>query len=734
MKTHSSSAFKPAFFNRKNSSENNSFKNLISQNNHLEIFDLFENQKIELLKTKKPREKLSYETLQEEFQNWIKSGHLDIELEGVWVFYPWSNRLIHILEKEEFIELRTSRNRHKITDQEQAILLQKKIGIIGLSVGNAVAITMASERICGHIKLADFDTLELSNMNRIRTGLHNIGINKCVITAREIAEIDPFIKVECYTEGIHVGNISSFLFDEGKLDILVDECDDLQIKILARLEAQKNAIPVIMETSDRGMLDIERFDLEENRAILHGLLSGIPHANLINIQPEQRLPLVMKIINAPNTSPRGLASLLELGKTIGTWPQLASAVTLGGGVVTDLTRRILLNKFTSSGRFYVDLEQLIQQPVELKPIIQQVEISDHVSAENGTKITQETFPINQRAIENLISQASKVPSLFNMQPWKWVLKNNTLSVGSETSRTLPFWDSNGTSTQFAIGSAVQIFISKAKDFGINCAASPSTKNNKSTSICFNTSTDSEELAINYKDIKALTTIVNSGEPSEIFEGKITSEIDFISIHNPSMVALISKYLGQLELLGILNPAGHQEYFNQYLKTDQVEDNEGLKFGKNIGDFPFSPEEKMAFSMLKSPSLANAVKEIGHGEIFWTALSKQYNAALAFVFIKRSGNPLHDGRIIQSVTTYISNQDLQLETIFFTNDLFQNLEKFNKIELLQFEDLNKKISTFTEEVVSLDKYYVIQIFRPDSQNISLLRLPLNEILLVDNSNN
>ncbi len=33
----------------------------------------------------------------------------------------------------------------------------------------------------------NFDTLELSNLNRIRTGVHNMGIPKVVITAREIA-------------------------------------------------------------------------------------------------------------------------------------------------------------------------------------------------------------------------------------------------------------------------------------------------------------------------------------------------------------------------------------------------------------------------------------------------------------------------------------------------------------------------------------------------------------------
>ena len=45
------------------------------------------------------------------------------------------------------------------------------------------------ERICGEIRLADFDILELTNLNRIRTGVHNLGLSKTYSVAREISEI-----------------------------------------------------------------------------------------------------------------------------------------------------------------------------------------------------------------------------------------------------------------------------------------------------------------------------------------------------------------------------------------------------------------------------------------------------------------------------------------------------------------------------------------------------------------
>ncbi|WNJ18348.1 ThiF family adenylyltransferase [Pontibacter sp. G13] len=279
---------------------------------------------------------------------------------GIWVYYPWSRRLVRILNEEQFVEVRTNRNRNKLTYQEQQILSQKRVGIIGLSVGKATAITLAMERAFGEIRLADFDTLELSNLNRIHAGIHHLGIPKWELVAREILEIDPFLKVIGYPDGIHPDNLSGFLTTGGKLDVLVDECDSLDIKILCRLAARDLLIPVLMETSDRGMLDVERFDLTPDRPILHGLIDHLDIAELRHLKTsEEKAPFVQAILGADQISDRLRESMADIGTHLLTWPQLASAVALGGAVITDTWRRMVLGEYRSSGRFYVDLSQLV---------------------------------------------------------------------------------------------------------------------------------------------------------------------------------------------------------------------------------------------------------------------------------------------------------------------------------------------------------------------------------------
>lgn len=278
---------------------------------------------------------------------------------GVWVYYPWAHTLVHLLDEAEFVAVRTSRNQYKITPAEQARLGQVRVGIVGLSVGQAVAVTMAMERVCGEIRLADFDTLALTNLNRVRARVHEIGLPKAIIAAREIAEIDPYLTVRCALDGVTEANLDAFLLDGGRLDLLVDESDSLDIKLLARTRARELGIPVLMETSDRGMIDVERFDLEPDRPILHGLVGDLDAATVRGLTTPEKIPHVLQIIGEATISPEMRASLPEIGRTIPAWPQLASAVALGGAVVTDVSRRIALGHEIASGRTYVDLHALV---------------------------------------------------------------------------------------------------------------------------------------------------------------------------------------------------------------------------------------------------------------------------------------------------------------------------------------------------------------------------------------
>jgi molybdopterin/thiamine biosynthesis adenylyltransferase len=348
-------AYKPIILTYSSNEHTLQLEQLIQQET-VEIIDTIQQQIGEWIRIQHAGKPITKELLESETER-ILNG-IPIERFGNWVFYPWSNRLVHLLPEDAFIEVRTNRNQLKITKSEQAILQTKTVGIIGLSVGQSVALTVAMERVCGKLYLADFDTLDLSNLNRVRAGVHQLGLLKVIIAAREVAEIDPYLQVEIYNKGISSENLDTFLGDgDSKIDILVEVCDELDIKIKARIAARNKKIPVVMDTNDRGMIDIERFDLEPNRPLFHNLFDE--STELSKLETNERIKVLMKLASFEYSSQRLKLSMNEIGKSISTWPQLASSVTLGGGATCDVIRRILLNQFNNSGRFYIDLDALI---------------------------------------------------------------------------------------------------------------------------------------------------------------------------------------------------------------------------------------------------------------------------------------------------------------------------------------------------------------------------------------
>jgi hypothetical protein len=284
-----------------------------------------------------------------ESKNLLASDSLEIPLEyGNWMYFPLRRKCIQILPKSDFIELRTSRNRLKITREEQLELSTKSIAVVGLSAGNAVANALVSERICGRLILFDFDTCELSNLNRLNAGIFELGLSKCIIAANSLLERDPYIDIEIYEEGFKNSPEHIALIE--KVDVVIDECDSFEIKILLRQLSKKFNKPILMHTSERGITDIERFDLSSELPIFHGLLEGV--------DLEDKSKVLLSLINPGIVSERMLISFSELGKSLRSWPQLASEVFAGGANLAGIARMILLNQRVKGGRYFFNTEEV----------------------------------------------------------------------------------------------------------------------------------------------------------------------------------------------------------------------------------------------------------------------------------------------------------------------------------------------------------------------------------------
>ena len=309
--------------------------------------DILENQLEELFVTLFPSLRFSdkYETKLREFVQEKKTKG------GTWVYFPWNGHFIHMVNEEDYMSLRTNRNKNLITADEQQVLMSSCIGVAGLSIGSSIALNLVYSGIGNHMKLADLDILETCNLNRVHAGIYEIGEKKLDKVIQDIYEIHPFIQIDAFENGLTKETLNTFL--AGGVDVVFDEIDDFAMKVLLRMEAKKSRIPVIMMTNlgDTILVDVERYDLDPSTPLFNGLIGATPEQILNNpITEKDKIKYAMQIVGIDNIPTRALSSLFEINKTLVGRPQLNSTVAASAGIASYLVRRLLLKKSLPSGR------------------------------------------------------------------------------------------------------------------------------------------------------------------------------------------------------------------------------------------------------------------------------------------------------------------------------------------------------------------------------------------------
>jgi len=182
----------------------------------------------------------------------------------------------------------------------------------------------------------------------LNAGLFDLGLNKCIITATSILEKDPYIQVEIHENGFVNSEHHASIIES--VDLVVDECDSFDVKIVLRELSRKFRKPLLMHTSERGITDIERYDISDNLPIFHGLLNGVDLTD--------KREVLLSVINPNIVSERMLLSFSELGKSIKSWPQLATEVFAGGANLAGIARMILLDQPVNGGRYFFNIEEV----------------------------------------------------------------------------------------------------------------------------------------------------------------------------------------------------------------------------------------------------------------------------------------------------------------------------------------------------------------------------------------
>lgn len=670
---------------------------------------------------------------------------------GCWVYYPWSTTLVRCLAPDDFRAVRTNRNQLKILPVEQDRLRQARVAIAGLSVGFAAAVTLVLEGIGGRFALADFDTLGLSNLNRLAASLPDLGVNKAVLAARRLYELDPFLEITVFSEGVTDSNLDAFLGASAPGPrLLVEECDDLYMKVRLRERARELGLPVLMDTSDGGMLDIERFDREPERPILHGLVPDLCADRLRGLDVKDKVPIVLQILEAGRLGPRTAASLVEVRQTLTSWPQLASSVALGAGLVTDAARRLLLGTLRESGRFRVDLERLISDtttPTHQEGSMTQTATSQALPASDHAPARPRGAAPLDDDMRFLIEHACLAPSGGNSQPWRFSVRGRTLIGSLDPRRASAFLDHAGLGSLVALGAAAENVLIAAQHRGL--------------ALEFTVLASATTPVLDTMDARpvwqARIIETTSPVPSEWFDYlplRVTSRAHgprdplhvgaLAALHRAAAPGQLTWFdtEAQLEHLGTLHGRAdrlrflsetmHRELFAELRWSP--EEAACTRDGLDVRTLALGPVDEAALRLLSHWPTLSVLKEIEGGRALQDLTRKAFVASSAVVVLRMPGNTPRDyvegGRALQRLWLAATREGVSVHPqgalVYLLKRLADAPDTFSPAER---EELTAVARDF-HALVPADggaNIMLLRVGRAASSSVRSLRLPIESVV-------
>ena len=228
-----------------------------------------------------------------------------------------------------------------------------------MSVGSNIAFVLTQAGISKNIVIADFDELDTTNLNRIWAGVHQIGLSKTTIAARRIYENNPYASVTNLEKGVNTKLLENLL-KKKEIDLIVEEIDNMVMKIEVRKLAIKYKIPVLMITDngDRDVLTIERYDLGYKKIFEKDLAYWKKRTASCKTPKDFGDIVINDIVGGiEKVDP---AMVRSVGRVIAreliSWPQLGSAALLGGIATTVAIKEIIRGKIKKKfSRFYIEI-------------------------------------------------------------------------------------------------------------------------------------------------------------------------------------------------------------------------------------------------------------------------------------------------------------------------------------------------------------------------------------------
>lgn len=167
-----------------------------------------------------------------------------------------------------------NRLEYLIGNENVELLKTKKVLIVGLGgVGGFVTESLARSGI-GNITLIDYDTIDITNLNRQIIALHStIGKKKTDVFKKRILDINKECNIMVLDLFLDSSNYREIITNN--YDFIIDCCDSLEAKKLLLLESYNKKIPFIGSMGTANKMDPSKLEIVDIRKTINDPIARI---------------------------------------------------------------------------------------------------------------------------------------------------------------------------------------------------------------------------------------------------------------------------------------------------------------------------------------------------------------------------------------------------------------------------------------------------------------------------
>ncbi len=379
--------------------------------------------------------------------------------------------------KYHFLEEALSRNIGIFSLAEQDKLMGCKVAIPGLGgVGGQHLVTLARTGIT-NFNIADFDKFEPANFNRqygARTS--GFGQSKLDVMYKEALDINPYLDINQFPDGVSEKNIDEFLDD---IDLVADGMDffNFDIRRLIFKKAYEKKIPVITAgplgfstamlifMPDQGMSFDQYFNITDKLSDEEKLIRFF-------------LGLAPKATQSKYIDPDAISMRTRKGPSLGAACQLCSAV-----VATEAVRILLKKEGVKPAPHYFQYDLFTRKfyqgylakgnrhPLQkiksilVKNRLKKNKINNIIP--DMPKVVGNSKTISKDIVRYLIDAGCQAPSGDNCQPWSFYHNGLKLKICLDPLADNSFFNVNQTASYIACGAAIENILLAGSRYGIS---------------------------------------------------------------------------------------------------------------------------------------------------------------------------------------------------------------------------------------------------------------------------